>query len=274
LTAHPFDPGPVSEPFASLAKAYPGSDVYPAASFRLEWGPIFHRGRLDGSAKVLVIGQDPAASEAITRRILVGEAGHRVQGFLAKLGVRHSYVMVNTFLYSVYGQQSGERHIEDPQIAAYRNKWLDGLLSASGVEVVIALGHLADRAFAGWRARAPDRAVELAYAHVTHPTQPESSSGGNATKLAAATTRMLADWNQALEHLRPKLKHPDVRVGPNPYGSAFKSGERLEIPEGDLPPGLPAWMRSPNAWAQRTGPDAGTKRATITVAMPPPWPWS
>ena len=66
-------------------------------------GPIFHRGRLDGSARVLVIGQDPAQHETIVRRILVGEAGRRLQGFLAKLGVTRSYVLINTFLYSVYG---------------------------------------------------------------------------------------------------------------------------------------------------------------------------
>ena len=56
--------------------------MYPTDSFRVEWGPVFHRGRLDGSARVLIIGQDPATHEAICRRILVGEAGQRIQGFL------------------------------------------------------------------------------------------------------------------------------------------------------------------------------------------------
>ena len=60
-------------------------------------GPIFHRGRLDGSARVLVIGQDPAASENVVRRILVGTAGKRFQGFLSKLGVTRSYVMITRF---------------------------------------------------------------------------------------------------------------------------------------------------------------------------------
>jgi len=31
----------------------------------------------------------------------VGEAGQRVQGFLSRLGIDRSYVMVNAFLYSV-----------------------------------------------------------------------------------------------------------------------------------------------------------------------------
>src|SRR6266540_3867437 len=123
-----FDPGYVDEPFRSLVATYPGAIAYPSAGFRLEWGPIFHRGRLDGTARVLVIGQDPAQHETIARRILVGEAGHRIQGFLFKLGIDRSYVMVNTFLYSVYGQGGGNQHAHDPAIAAYRNQWLDALL--------------------------------------------------------------------------------------------------------------------------------------------------
>ena len=78
--AHPFDPGYVAEPYLALCAEYPEADVYPSDQFRLEWGPIFHRGRLDGSARVLIIGQDPAQHETIVRRILVGEAGRRVQG--------------------------------------------------------------------------------------------------------------------------------------------------------------------------------------------------
>src|SRR4051795_9822867 len=123
-----FCPGYNRAPFDQLAAVYPGADVYPVKDFRLEWGPIFHRGRLDGTARVLVLGQDPATHEAISRRILVGEAGQRVQGLLGKVGITTSYVMVNTFLYSVYGQGGGERHADDTAIADYRNRWLDALL--------------------------------------------------------------------------------------------------------------------------------------------------
>src|SRR5690348_15024669 len=108
-----FDPG-YPAPYAALVADAPGTDVFPPADFRVEWGPIFHRGRLDGSARVLVIGQDPAAHESVARRILIGAAGHRFQGFLAKLGITSSYVMVNTYLYSVYGQGAGTRHAHDP----------------------------------------------------------------------------------------------------------------------------------------------------------------
>ena len=97
--SHPFDPGYVAEPFLTLCAEYPEANVYPSDQFRLEWGPIFHRGRLDGSARVLVIGQDPAQHETVVRRILVGEAGRRVQGLLAKLGITqqlrvHQYILV------------------------------------------------------------------------------------------------------------------------------------------------------------------------------------
>jgi uracil-DNA glycosylase len=98
-----FDLGYGTEPFRTLCENYPQADMYPPSHFRVEWGPIFHRGRLDHTARILIIGQDPAQNENIVRRILVGEAGQRIQGFLAKLGLDRSYVMMNTFLYSVYG---------------------------------------------------------------------------------------------------------------------------------------------------------------------------
>ena len=112
-----FDDG-YRRPYSTLVKSYPGEEIYPSDSFRIEWGHI-SSGRLDGSARVLVIGQDPATHEAICRRILVGEAGQRLQGLLAKVGINLSYVLVNTFLYSVYGQGGGSRHV-DVRGIAYR----------------------------------------------------------------------------------------------------------------------------------------------------------
>ncbi|WFU25262.1 hypothetical protein QA649_03170 [Bradyrhizobium sp. CB1717] len=124
-----FDAGYGEQPFRDLCANYPGPEVYDPHDFRIEWGPIFHRGRLDGSARVLVVGQDPAQHETIARRILVGTAGRRTQGFLAKLGIKQSYVMVNTFLYSVYGQSGGSKHKNEPGIVDYRNKWFKAVLA-------------------------------------------------------------------------------------------------------------------------------------------------
>src|SRR3954447_9870209 len=121
---HPFDPGYFAEPFLTLCADYPEADVYPADQFRVEWGPIFHRGRLDGTARVLIIGQDPAQHEIVVRRCLVGEAGRRIQGLLAKLGITRSYVFINTYLYSVYGSAKAKTR-RDARLIGYRNRWLD-----------------------------------------------------------------------------------------------------------------------------------------------------
>jgi hypothetical protein len=269
----PFDPGYVSPPFDALARDYASTDVYPASDFRVEWGPIFHRGRLDGSARVLVLGQDPGAHESYVRRILVGEAGQRVQGFLHKLGIDRSYVMVNTFLYSVYGQAGGEHHAADPAIAAYRQRWLDALTAPGRVEAVIAFGHLADRAFTLWRATPAGAAYSGAYEHLTHPTQPDAASH-SAAQQAAAMKAMLAQYNSALQRLHAAIQHPDASRPLVLYGETLTDVDHAEIPAEDLPAGLPEWMRSLEEWAKRVGPDAETKRATLVVTVPAdlrPW---
>jgi hypothetical protein len=248
--------------------------VYPPEDFRVEWGPIFHRGRLDGSAKVLVIGQDPGAHEAIARRILVGEAGQRVQGFLRKLGIDRSYVMINAFLYSVYGQGGGERHDGDAIIAKDRNAWLDELVVGSRVRAVVALGRLADHAFAAWRATPSGGEAEVVYRRITHPTYPESASAGGQIEYAEAMAGMLEVWNEALEALRPAIDDPDVDPDPTPYGQELTDTDLAPIPDRDLPAGIPEWMRSLDAWAGRVGEDEEEKRATLSVRVPTsqrPW---
>jgi len=265
---HVFDPGPVGEPFTALVGDYPGPDVYPPDSFRVEWGPIFHRGRLDGSARLLVIGQDPAQSEAVVRRILVGAAGHRAQGLMSKLGFDRSYLLINTFLYSVYGQTGGDKHKDDAGIVDYRNGWLTAIFNSNQIEAVLALGSLADDAWQKWRQTADGKGHSPPYAHVTHPTEPESSSGGDPTKLQQAITAMLQNWNQALAALHPLITQPDTPGPLVPYGDSFQPSDLVEIPEFDMPAGIPDWMRSPQAWAQREGATAADKRRNITITVP------
>ena len=264
---HPFDAGYTGS-FRALCEDYPGTETYPAEAFRTEWGPVFHRGRLDGSARVLVIGQDPAQHETIARRILVGEAGHRCQGFLAKLGIDRSYVMINTFLYSVYGQGGGTKHQNDAGIIAYRNRWLDALMAGSNIELAISLGGLADKAWTTWKATASGAAANPAHAKITHPTQPESSSKGNPAKRATAIRDMLQNWNVALQALKPSLSHPDSSRALTLYGDHFQAGDLVDIPEADLPAGSPPWMLGAANWATRTGSTAAAKRAAITVTVP------
>lgn len=262
-----FDPGYGAEPFASLCREYPDDSVYPGRDFRVEWGPVFHRGRLDGSARVLVIGQDPAQHEVIARRILIGEAGHRLQGLLFKLGIERSYVLVNTFLYSVFGQGGGNRHREDPAIVAYRHRWLKALFDTARIEAVIALGQLADHAWHAWAATPDGAAVSPGYVHITHPTQPESAAGGDSAKHKQLIAALLANWNHGLDTIAPSIAHPDHARPLEHYGDAFAAGDRVPIPLADLPAGSPAWMAEDDGWAQRTGTGAH-KRATIEVTVP------
>jgi hypothetical protein len=264
---HAFDPGYGSEPFRSLCMNFPEADVYPFDQFRLEWGPIFHRGRLDGSARVLVIGQDPAQHETIIRRVLVGEAGRRLQGFLAKLGITKSYVIINTFLYSVYGSAKAATE-KDSRLVGYRNSWFDALTKGNAVEGVVALGQAADTAWNMWKDTPAGKSVSVAYAHITHPTQPESSSKGDKAKLAAATKALLQNWNNGLNILSPAIAHPDVSTPLALYGDTWMPDDRQPIPEGDIPAGLPSWMHEQDGWAQRTGNDAAAKRRNITLTVP------
>ena len=275
MVSHPFDQGYGRAPFRALVAGHPGSDLYPPADFRVEWGPVFHRGRLTGTAAVVVIGQDPGAHECVVRRILVGEAGQRVQGFLAKLGIRTRYVMVNAFLYSVFRQGGGERHRHDPAIAAYRNRWLDALIVGQRVEAVIALGSLAESAFMSWRDTPAGSAAAVTFRRIRHPTFPESASAAGQTTKAEATREMLSEWNEALDVLRPALTRREFEPSGR-YGHAFnKAADLAPIPEADLPPGVPAWMGGLDAWAARRGENAEEKRASIVVRVPRaarPWP--
>jgi uracil-DNA glycosylase len=271
--AHEFDPGPVSGKFRELAVNYPGSEAYPPELFRVEWGPVFHRGRLDSTARVLVIGQDPGQHESIGRRCMVGEAGQRVQGFLRKLGISRSYVIVNALLYSVFGQPSAsELAAVQSKVRPYREKWFDALLLGnSKVEAVIAFGGAAQEAFEAWLGPESSRKVRVEYAPLLHPTFPEGS------KQRGAMKKMLAQWNEALPRLRNALSERDESPDTTPYGTTLKKSDRVEIPERDLPAGTPEFMRSLDEWASREDllaknapkkQKAEAKRATIVVKIP------
>lgn len=264
---HQSCPGYLTEPFATLVASHPGSDVYPARDFRVEWGPIFHRGRLDGTARVLVLGQDPATHEAISRRILVGEAGQRLQGLLAKVGITSRYVMLNVYLYSLYGQGGGARHLRDAAITEHRDAWLDALLVDTDVTAVVALGDLAKAAYTAWAMRRPEVAIGLHLSAIRHPTYAEGASRGSGRPLAETTAEQLANWNAHLPGLAAHVE-PEGAVDVTGYGTDWGPADLAPIPERDLPPGSPPWWRDVAAWAVRDGSDAEAKRATIRVTVP------
>ena len=260
-----FDPGYCDDPWRRLVEAAPTPRAY-RPGFRTEWGPVFHRGRLDGSARLLVIGQDPAAHEVLGRRVLLGEAGQRVQAFCHKLGLRRSYAMVNASLYCFLERDAG-RHLEKGSIFADRRRWLTAILAVSEIQAVVAFGAHAAALWERFRRVEGSPAHELPYEPLLHPTYPEASTGLKSPEYEATTRRLLEQWNSALERLQPATS-ADPGVAPG----RFRVGRRVKvekIPAIDLPAGAPAWMRGVEEWAVRGDgqPDA-TRRWRITLTVP------
>src|SRR4051794_38812311 len=111
-----FDRGPAkgsgwAEVFAAtpnyrgLGNAVVGRDV-----FRWPTGPMFYRGRLDGSARVMVVGQEGAQDESLSHRSFTGGTGGHMQNLLRYLGIDRSYVFVNTFVYPIHAQYTSDLH--------------------------------------------------------------------------------------------------------------------------------------------------------------------
>lgn len=254
-----FDLGPTGA-FVGLCNKYPSATAY-ADGFRTQWGPIFYRGRLDGSARILGIGQDPAHHEAVVRRILIGEAGRRVQGFLRKLGFTKSYVLMNAFVYGIYNQTMAGPHVNDAPIAKYRNKWFDAILASGKIEGVVAFGSYADKAWQKYRTTPSGKNVTVAYEHVMHPT----ADGKGNPPITLET--LFKNWNNGLKNLRAHIKNPDAAPSHVKYETAFKPSELPPIPSIDVPPGIPDWMRTTFGWATMTQP-AGNQRANHLVTVP------
>lgn len=235
-----WDPGPPPV-FATHFENRPTYTAW-ASRFRVAWGPIFYRGRLDGSAKVIVIGQDPAADEDIARRILVGDAGQRVQGFLRKLGLVRSYAMVNAFLYGLKGQvdTQAKQILASPSLVTWRNHLLD-LLATPQIQAVLAFGAGAQQAVDLWLGAA-GRFV----ARLTHPSARDEAA-------------LLQNWNQSLTPLLAKVT-PDAggTVNGTAYGSTFTPADIAPIPARDLPFGVPSWLGNGDTAVRAKGKDAIT----------------
>src|SRR5215216_7168284 len=102
--------------------------------FWFDWGPVFYRGRLDGTARVLCVASDPGPTERIAARTLVGDAGQRVQGFLAKIGLSRSYLCLNAFAYALHPSSfwEGPELLRNADQLSWRNELFD---AAKGPEL-------------------------------------------------------------------------------------------------------------------------------------------
>src|SRR3954463_2856745 len=178
-----FDAGPpaaLAQHFADVPSYAPQRSL-----FWYDWGPIFYRGRLDGSAKLLGIASDPGPTERIAHRTLVGDAGQRVQGFLAKLGLTRSYLCVNAFPYALHPSwgQSADELLADPAQQTWRNSFYDAVLPGQ-LQAVIAFGSNAQKAFELWPNK-PNVSLE----QVPHPSSRDAK-------------KLVTDWHAAIGRLR------------------------------------------------------------------------
>lgn len=193
--------------------------------FRLDFGPVFYRGRLDGAARLLVVGQDPSVNEILAQRVFVGRSGQRLQGFLARLGVTRSYLMLNTFSYSIFGQFEGdtERLSREDPILGHRNLLFDTVADDSPVQAVVAVGSAARDAVDRWEAGSG-----LPKVYILHPAFTNEGA-------------LLNNWNHGLAKLRP-IVDPDEGGSPLPdYGAQLDQDDVVPIPRFDLAFGVPLW---------------------------------
>jgi hypothetical protein len=223
-----FDSGPPQR-FASLFGRCPRPSE--PDSFWTDWGPVFYRGRLDGSARLLCIASDPGPTERIANRVLVGDAGQRVQGFLGKLGLTRSYLCLNAFPYAFRPSRNDRAAdlLREPHLLGWRNDVYDAARSGS-LQAIVAFGANARIAVELWPGRPNVRQL-----NVPHPSSHDAQ-------------QLLQEWHQAIDELRPLIgaDSDGSQAAPN-YGGSFRESDYAAIPRRDLPFGVPDFLGDDSA---------------------------
>lgn len=199
---------------------------HPSNRFRTAFGGVLYRGRLDDTAKVLVIGQDPSTDEAISRRAFTGSAGQRLQMFLNRVGITRSYTIMNTFAYSIKGQFDSEMRsisLEAP-LKNFREDLIDTILERNPIQAILTFGAGARHAIENWQNSNKVKIFEL-----VHPTAPENITHPN--------------WNGQLSDIANFLEPDDPsKIDLTPYSGRWNKAVHLtDIPRFDLPYDIPAW---------------------------------
>ena len=193
--------------YRGLGRAVLGREV-----FRWQHGPMFFRGRLDGSAKVVVVGQEGAQDESLSHRSFTGGTGARMQHFLRHIGLDRSYLFLNSFVYPIFGQYSDAMRplAQDRRspIAQHRNRILDKAVVDGDVRLVVAVGRAAKESIASWvRAHGgnadPDRLDQATLGSlpnrvrligVLHPGSASGGSTGTIRRNFQRACNRIRDW--------------------------------------------------------------------------------
>ena len=219
--------------------------AYSGTPFHTHFGPVFYRGRLDGSAQVLVVGQDPASDETLAGRAFVGTAGQIAQTFLRKLGITRSYLMFNTFLFGVQSNSITNAMVADATIQGYRNQLLDRAMATNPISLILAFGTKAETSVKNWPGKGATTFLAL-----THPTAPSGVAADWNSHLATAIASVTPDWDGAV----------DATPFPTPAAPP-----PTDIPRRDLPFGLPSWHGTGGTRSQRV---SGAFETQITWTAP------
>lgn len=245
MIAH--DRGP-NGPWRQLFQSAPLNHyvTLPQSPFHTRFGPVFYRGRLDGSARVLIIGQDPSTDEVLAQRIFIGQAGQIAQNFLTKLGLTKSYLMFNSFLFGGQSNSLSAAIAMDPTIMAYRNGLFDRARTTNSLEAIIAFGSHAKTSALNWPGRG-----NLPIISLTHPT---------------AHSGVAANWNNGFAAAQGAIAaDSDGQVDMTPYSTTAVM-PHTAVPRRDLPFGLPTWHGTGGGTQSRRGSGAGFEQQIIWTA--------
>jgi hypothetical protein len=226
------------------------AEVGDSNTFWYHFGNVLYRGRLDGSARVLGIASDPGPAECLPfmRRTLVGDSGQKTQGFLAKLGLIRSYVLINAFAVALHpGKKTRGLQVlrNNAAITQSRHALYDGLLAAGTLEAIVAFGDNAHIAYDLWEASNPAVAA-IPVVKIAHPAAVDRSGSGNDAALKA--------WARAVTKLRA-LVTPDAggdATGLN-FGAYWTEIDYARIPRWDLPSAAPAYAGD-DSWGRAANP--------------------
>ena len=226
--------------------------------FWTDWGPVFYRGRTNGSARLLCIASDPGPTERIAGRTLVGDAGQRVQGFLWKLGLTRSYLCLNAFAYALIPSEAdhADEMLQAPAQAGWRNRLYD-IARTDEVQAVIAFGRVAQSAVDLW-----DGKEGLPLHRVPHPSSHDE-------------VVLLDGWRAAIDELRTIVTPDDDGDASVPnYGATFEEGDYAPIPREDMPFGAPSflgddrWRRAAGGRSSASRPSPDDRHTLVWIAPP------
>jgi uracil-DNA glycosylase len=256
-----YDPGPPrNRRWLRLFAATPnyrqlGKELAGRELFRWHFGPMFYRGRLaDNAVKVLVIGQEGAQDESLSHRAFTGGTGTRMQHFLQHLGIPRSYLFLNTFVYTIFGQYGDPvrwlAQNPDSPIVQHRHQILDYVLERNDVHLIVAVGKAAKETVVTWvesrggtcPAGAGD-VSQCAGSHldprtrITGVRHPGGAGKGGSTQAIKADFQRAVDQVKAWIDAHPGWLPPDEDGVPG-FGQPYQY-RSAPIPFRDFPYGFP-----------------------------------